>query len=230
MTTISIVTGCYNEEDNVAELYRRVRAVLESLAGYEYEHLFIDNASTDRTVAVLRDLCAQDPRVKVIINTRNFGHVRSPYHGLLQAHGDAVCCIAADLQDPPELIREFVAKWEEGHKVVVGVKSQSVEKRSMFFLRGLYYRLINRLSDVPLIANFTATGSTTGSSSTRYATSTTRTRTFAASSATLATNISRSPMCSSAGSAVSPRTTSTPSTTSRCWASRTTPKCPSAWP
>ena len=158
MTTISIVTGCYNEEDNVAELYRRVRAVLESLAGYEYEHLFIDNASTDRTVAVLRDLCAQDPRVKVIINTRNFGHVRSPYHGLLQAHGDAVCCIAADLQDPPELIREFVAKWEEGYKVVVGVKSQSVEKRSMFFLRGLYYRLINRLSDVPLIANFTGYG------------------------------------------------------------------------
>ncbi len=99
----------------------------------------------------------RSPR-QVIINTRNFGHVRSPYHGLLQAHGDAVCCIAADLQDPPELIREFVAKWEEGYKVVVGVKSQSVEKRSMFFLRGLYYRLINRLSDVPLIANFTGYG------------------------------------------------------------------------
>ena len=107
---------------------------------------------------ILRDLCAHDPRVKVIVNTRNFGHVRSPYHGLLQACGDAVCSIAADLQDPPELIREFVARWEEGYKVVVGVKKESLEKRSMFFVRGLYYRLINRLSDVPLIENFTGFG------------------------------------------------------------------------
>ena len=158
LATISIVTGCYNEEDNVAELAERVRAVLESIPGYEYEHIFIDNASTDRTVAILREICAHDARVKVIVNTRNFGHVRSPYHGLLQARGDAVCCIAADLQDPPELIREFVAKWEEGYKVVVGVKNQSLEKRSMFFVRGLYYRLINSLSEVPLIANFTGYG------------------------------------------------------------------------
>ncbi len=109
-------------------------------------------------MAILRDICAADPRVKVIVNTRNFGHVRSPYHGLLQARGDAVCSIAADLQDPPELIREFVARWEEGYKVVVGVKKQSLERRSMFFVRGLYYRLINRLSDVPLIENFTGYG------------------------------------------------------------------------
>jgi polyisoprenyl-phosphate glycosyltransferase len=158
VTTISIVTGCYNEEDNVAELYRRVRQVLESLPGYDYEHIFIDNASTDRTVPILRDLCAHDPRVKVIVNTRNFGHVRSPYHGLLQARGDAVCSIAADLQDPPELIAQFIARWEEGYKVVVAVKKESLEKRSMFFVRGLYYRLINRLSDVPLIENFTGYG------------------------------------------------------------------------
>jgi len=158
MTSISIVTGCFNEEDNVAELYRRVRAVLEALPGYDYEHIFIDNASTDRTVAVLREICAADPHVKVIVNTRNFGHVRSPYHGLLQARGDAVCAIAADLQDPPELIRDFVARWEEGYKVIVAVKQPSREKRSMFFARGLYYRLINRLSEVPLIENFTGFG------------------------------------------------------------------------
>jgi glycosyltransferase involved in cell wall biosynthesis len=158
MTTISIVTGCFNEEENVEELHRRVRDVLDSLPGYDYEHIFIDNASTDRTVAILRAICADDDHVKVIVNTRNFGHVRSPYHGLLQATGDAVCCIAADLQDPPELIREFIQKWEEGYKVVVGVKKESLERRSMFFLRGLYYRLINHLSDVPLIENFTGYG------------------------------------------------------------------------
>ena len=158
MSTISVVAGCYNEQDNVAELYRRVRAVFESLPAYDYELIFIDNASTDRTVAVLREICAADPHVKVIVNTRNFGHVRSPYHGLLQAGGDAVCSIAADLQDPPELIRDFVAKWEAGYKVVVAVKHQSLERRSMFFVRGLYYRLINRLSDVPLIENFTGYG------------------------------------------------------------------------
>jgi len=158
LSTISVVAGCYNEQDNVAELYRRVRAVFASLPAYDYELIFIDNASTDRTVAVLREICAADPHVKVIVNTRNFGHVRSPYHALLQAGGDAVCGIASDLQDPPELIADFVAQWEAGFKVVVAVKQQSLEKRSMFFVRGLYYRLINRLSDVPLIENFTGFG------------------------------------------------------------------------
>jgi glycosyltransferase involved in cell wall biosynthesis len=158
LTTISIVSGCYNEEENVAELCERVRAVCEALPGYDYEHIFIDNASTDRTVPILREICARDAHVKVIVNTRNFGHVRSPYHGLLQACGDAVCYIASDLQDPPALIRDFVVKWEEGYKVVVAVKVQSLEKRSMFFVRGLYYRLINRLSEVPLIENFTGFG------------------------------------------------------------------------
>ena len=106
------------------------RALPDGGDPYTYEHIFIDNASTDRTVEILRGICADDKRVKVIVNTRNFGHIRSPFHGLLQAQGDAVISIVADLQDPPEMIREFVAKWEEGYKVVVGVKQESQEKRA----------------------------------------------------------------------------------------------------
>ena len=163
MPHLSVVTACYNEEQNIADVYRLVRAVMESLPPrdgdlYTYEHLFIDNASGDRTVEILRGICAEDDRAKVIVNTRNFGHIRSPFHGLLAADGDAVISIVADLQDPPELIREFVARWEEGYKVVVGVKKESLERKSMFFMRTLYYRVLGRLSDVPLIENFTGFG------------------------------------------------------------------------
>ena len=158
MPFISVVTGCFNEQDNVRDLYEQVRAVIESLPGYSYEHLFIDNASTDGTVAVLRELAAADPRVKVIVNMRNFGHLRSPHYGMLQASGEAVIYIVADLQDPPELIREFVAKWEEGYKVVVGVRTGSDEHPPMRWVRGWYYSVIERLSDVPLVRNFTGYG------------------------------------------------------------------------
>src|SRR4051795_10165770 len=100
---VSVLTPCFNEEGNVKHLYERVRAVFDRLEGYSYEHIFIDNASTDSTVALLRQIAARDKRAKVIINTRNFGHVRSPYHALLQCRGEAVIGMAADLQDPPEL-------------------------------------------------------------------------------------------------------------------------------
>jgi glycosyltransferase involved in cell wall biosynthesis len=163
MPFISVVTACYNEEQNVAEVHRQVREAMQSLPprdgeAYTWEHLFIDNASSDRTVEILRDICAADRCVKVIVNTRNFGHIRSPFHGLLEAHGDAVISIVADLQDPPEMIRAFVAQWEDGYKVVVGVKKESLERRSMFFVRTLYYKILGRLSDVPLIENFTGFG------------------------------------------------------------------------
>ncbi|HUK78460.1 MAG TPA: glycosyltransferase family 2 protein [Thermoleophilia bacterium] len=158
MPFISIVTGCYNEEDNVRELYERVRAVVDSLPGYTYEHLFIDNASTDGTVATLRALAAADERVRVIVNTRNFGHLRSPHHAMLQARGEAVIYIVADLQDPPELIADFLAKWEEGYKVVVGVRSASAERAPMRWVRDTYYAVIERLSEVPLVRNFTGFG------------------------------------------------------------------------
>jgi glycosyltransferase involved in cell wall biosynthesis len=125
---------------------------------YDYEQIIIDNASTDSTVEILRRLAAQDKRVKVIINTRNFGHIRSPYHALLQAGGDAVIGMASDLQDPPEKIPEFIHKWEEGYKVVIGVKTSSKETGLFYFMRSLYYRILRGLSDVHLIDNFTGFG------------------------------------------------------------------------
>lgn len=158
MKTISIVTACYNEEGNVAELIRRVRAVMSGLTAYAYEHIFIDNCSTDQTVPRLKAFAAEDRRIKIIVNARNFGHIRSPYHALLQARGDAVISLVADLQDPPELIPDFVRKWEEGFKVVAGIKTRSREAWWMYRLRGLYYRLLTRVANARLLEQFTGFG------------------------------------------------------------------------
>jgi len=158
MKLISILTACYNEEENVEELHSQIVQVMSELPEYDFEHIYIDNASTDGTVAILRKLAAADRRVKVILNARNFGHIRSPYHGILQAQGDAVISMAADLQEPPYLIKEFIKKWEEGYKVVMGVKSHSQETRLFFGLRKLYYRILGRLSDVRQVENFTGFG------------------------------------------------------------------------
>ena len=158
MPFISIVSPCYNEELNVEEVYRQVKEVIASLPGYTYEHIFIDNDSSDRTVAILKRLAAQDRNVKIIVNSRNFGHIRSPYYALLQASGEAVILLVSDLQDPPGMIRDFVKKWEEGYKVVLGVKTQSRETPAMFLLRKMYYDLIGRLSDIKLTKNNTGFG------------------------------------------------------------------------
>jgi glycosyltransferase involved in cell wall biosynthesis len=157
MKLISIITPCFNEEENVEELHERIAQVMSRL-NYDYEHILIDNASTDRTVEILKEISAKDQHVKVIVNTRNFGQIRSPYHALLQTRGAAVVCMAADLQDPPERIPEFIKQWEEGYKVVVGVKTRSEESWLFYFLRTVYYRVARRLSDVPLIENFTGFG------------------------------------------------------------------------
>ena len=154
---ISIVTPLFNEADNVEDLCNRIAAVMQTLP-YDYEHLCIDNCSQDSTVALLRERAASDPRLRVIVNARNFGHIRSPYHALLQASGDAVVVIAGDLQDPPEMISEFIAKWEEGFKTVMAVKPESEESSLMFFIRKLYYKLVNRISEVSLINNATGAG------------------------------------------------------------------------
>src|ERR1700677_2769090 len=132
---ISVVSGCYNEEENIRLFYERVKKVFHDLGRYRYEHIFIDNASRDKTVAILREIAATDKNVKVIVNARNFGHIRSPYHAMLQARGDAVVCVVADLQDPLELLPTFLQKWDEGHKVVMGVKVRSEENPLMFALR-----------------------------------------------------------------------------------------------
>jgi len=155
---ITVLTPCYNEAENVRTLYERVRAVFQPLREYTYEHLFIDNASTDATVAILREIAATDKNVKVIVNTRNFGHVRSPYHALLQCRGDAVIGMAADLQDPPELIPAFLAKWREGYKVVLGIKEAAEESALMAAIRRVGYRVIDRLSEVKQVRNSTGFG------------------------------------------------------------------------
>jgi glycosyltransferase involved in cell wall biosynthesis len=155
---ISVVTPCFNEEGNVDELHRRIVAQFEQLPEYDFEHIYIDNASTDGTVAAIRRLAGTDSRAKAIFNTRNFGIIRSSNHALLQARGDAIINMASDMQEPPELIVEFVRKWEEGFKVVVGVKPQSKETPSMFVLRRLYYATIGRIADVELIPHYTGFG------------------------------------------------------------------------
>lgn len=155
---ITILTPCYNEEDNVEAMYDAIKQVFAELPQYTYEHLFIDNASKDRTDAILRDLALKDKNVKVIINARNFGHIRSPYHALLQAQGDAVIGLACDFQDPPALIPEFLKKWEEGYKMVLGVKESADESFLLYAIRRAYYRFIARLSDVELVVNATGFG------------------------------------------------------------------------
>src|SRR5947209_11918254 len=159
MKTISIMTPCYNEEDNVQELYNQVRAQMLKFGGrYRYEHLFIDNASSDRTVPILKEIASRDHNVKIIVNARNFGHIRSPHHALLQAHGECVISIVADLQDPPSMIPKMIEKWEEGYAMVLCLKTASQENKLMYWLRTQYYRLVRRLSEVPTFENFTGFG------------------------------------------------------------------------
>lgn len=159
MKKISIVTACFNEEENIAEVHKRVKAVMnEKLANYEYEHLFIDNASTDRTLEILKEIAKTDKNVKIIANSRNFGHIKSPTHALFQATGDAVISVVADLQDPPEMLPEFVQKWEEGYEIVLAVKRQSEENSVMFKIRELYYELLAKLSEVRIFKNCTGFG------------------------------------------------------------------------
>ena len=156
---ISILTPTYNEEGNVAQLVMAVRKVFEGLSQYDYEHVFIDNSSVDGTVSILKDIASRDKNVKIIINARNFGHVRSPYYGLLQCTGDAVVVLVADFQDPPDLIPDFLKKWEEGYKLVLGIKSQSKENPVMYAVRKAFYNLLSKASGgTKPLKNFTGFG------------------------------------------------------------------------
>jgi glycosyltransferase involved in cell wall biosynthesis len=153
-----ILTPCFNEQENVRPLYEAIKGIMAGLPRYEYIHLYIDNASTDGTVEVLRHLASEDRRVRVILNARNFGHIRSPFYGLLQADGDAVIYMASDLQDPPEMIPRLIAEWENGAKAVLAIKDSSDESGVFFALRKLYYRVVERLADVRTFQSFTGFG------------------------------------------------------------------------
>jgi glycosyltransferase involved in cell wall biosynthesis len=155
---VSVVTPCYNEEGNAAELYAAVKAVFAERPEYGYEHIFIDNGSRDATEQVLRALAAADPNVKVILNARNFGQVRSGYHAILQARGDAVIGMACDFQDPPELIPEFLARWEEGYKIALGVKESAEEHGLFYAARARYYRALKQISNVEIVQQATGFG------------------------------------------------------------------------
>jgi len=155
---ISVITPCYNEEENIRNVYEQVKLVFDDLEIYSYEHIFIDNASKDRTVSILKEIAQRDKNVKIIVNTRNFGIIRSTYHAQLQVRGDAVINLVADLQDPPLMIADFIKKWEDGFKVVIGVKSKSKENFIMFTIRKLYYNLLEKISDTEQVKNFTGFG------------------------------------------------------------------------
>jgi len=161
MKKISLVSSCYNEKENIQNLYERVMAQINKLSDkYEFEYILLDNCSTDNTEQELRKIADQDKRVKIILNARNFGHIRSPYYGLTQATGDAVIYLASDLQDPPELISDFIQKWEQGYKIVLGKKTTSEETLLMFLIRSAYYELISKIADddTNLVKNCTGFG------------------------------------------------------------------------
>ena len=155
MKKISIITPCYNEENNVRECYQAVKEVVtQSLPNYRYEHIFADNASTDGTLARLKEIAAQDQNVKVISNSRNVGPFRNMWNAMKSASGDAVIpLLPADLQDPPSVIPQFVSNWESGDLVVYGVRANREESWIMRKMRGTYYRLIRRFADAVIPLN-----------------------------------------------------------------------------
>ncbi len=159
MKKISVLIPCYNEEENVELISRAVVETMErDLPSYDYELIFIDNDSRDNTRPILRRLCEENGRIKAIFNARNFGQFNSPYYGMLQAGGDCVIEMVADFQDPVELIPQYVQCWEEGYKIVIGIKTSSKENPIMYFLRSMYYKVIKKLSDVEQIEHFTGSG------------------------------------------------------------------------
>lgn len=156
---LSIMIPTYNEEENARPIYEAVRdEIRNNLPEYDYEILFIDNKSQDRTRNIIKEICAADKKVKAIFNTKNFGQFNSPYYGMLHTSGDCTITICADFQDPVELIPTFVHEWEKGYKIVIGRKTRSEENKLLYFLRGCYYKLIRKMSSVEMIEQFTGFG------------------------------------------------------------------------
>lgn len=159
MKKISVMIPCYNEEENVEAIYQAVSNILQSeCSKYDYEILFVDNCSTDATKQILREICKTDKKVKAIFNAKNFGQFNSPFYGILQTTGDCTISIVSDFQDPVELIPEFVKEWENGYKIVIGIKTNSEENKIVHAVRSLYYKFIKKFSEVEQIEHFTGFG------------------------------------------------------------------------
>jgi len=155
---ISIVTPTYNEEENIEELYNEIKKSISNIKKYDFEIIVIDNDSTDKTQEILKNIASKDKNFKVIINNRNFGHIRSPYYGILQSSGIATVYLASDLQDPPKYIPELIDKWESGFKLVMAIKPESESGFLFHQTRKIYYRLLNKISDVVIIKDSTGFG------------------------------------------------------------------------
>lgn len=159
MKKVSILIPCYNEEDNVVPMSQAiVNLFTNELPQYDYELLFIDNDSSDNTRPLLRQICAANPKIKAIFNAKNFGQFNSPYYGILQTTGDCTISMVCDFQDPIELIPRYLEEWENGYKIVIGIKSSSKENPIMYHLRSFYYRIIKKFSDTEQIEHFTGSG------------------------------------------------------------------------
>lgn len=158
MKKISIMVPCYNEEENVVPMSRALVEQMEALPQYDYEILFIDNCSQDKTRELLRAICAENPKIRAIFNSKNFGQFNSPYHGICQTSGDCTICVCCDFQDPVEMIPKFLEEWEKGYKIVIGIKTSSKENKLMYFLRSVYYKMIRKMSKVDQIEHFTGFG------------------------------------------------------------------------
>jgi glycosyltransferase involved in cell wall biosynthesis len=157
MSKISIVTPTYNEGENIEKLCSGIKLEMEKL-NIDYEHIVIDNSSTDKTIEILKEICSRDKKVKVIINTKNFGHIKSPFHGILQSSGDACILMASDFQDPLDLIPTYIKKWQSGSKIVLGKKISSAENTLIFSLRKFFYKFLNKISETKLTENTTGSG------------------------------------------------------------------------
>ena len=157
MEKISIVTPTFNEEENIEKLCLGIKVEMEKLK-IDYEHIVIDNCSTDKTINVLKSICTKDKNVKVIVNTKNFGHIKSPFYGILQSSGDACILMASDFQDPLELISKYIQKWKSGSKIVLGKKISSEENSLIFSVRKIFYKFLNKISETKLTENTTGSG------------------------------------------------------------------------
>ncbi|MCF0128812.1 MAG: glycosyltransferase family 2 protein [Pseudobutyrivibrio sp.] len=157
--TVSIMIPCFNEVENIVGITGAVVNVMtQQLPDYDYEIVIIDNASTDGTRDLIRQICEKNKKIKAIFNVTNFGQFNSPFHGMCETTGDCTITMCADFQDPPELIPVFVEQWEKGHRIVSGVKTSSKENPIIYKARSIYYKLIKNMSTVQMIEHFTGFG------------------------------------------------------------------------